>query len=174
MTEKSHIVSALVNNESGVLTRISGLFARRCFNIDSLAVCQTEDPAYSRMTINVRGDENTLKQIVLQLGKLPDCVMTGELDDRRAVMRELLLIKIRVAPKQRAELETVCHTYEAKIVDLSPESIVIELTGKPSKLDGFIDVLKAYPIIELSRTGMTALERGSGKLNSESNKTDMV
>lgn len=172
--EKTHIVSALVTNASGVLTRVSGLFARRCFNIDSLAVCATEDPGLSRMTISVRGDENVLKQIILQLGKLPDCRMTVELDANGAVMRELLLIKVRVTAQQRAEIETVCHTYEAKIVDLSPQSVVMELTGKPSKIDGFIEVLRGYEILELSRTGMTALERGSGKLNSDSNKTEMV
>lgn len=174
MSEKRHIISALVTNESGVLTRISGLFARRCYNIDSLAVCATENPEFSRMTIVVRGDENDIKQIVLQLGKLPDCRMTGEIADDAAVMRELLLIKVRAMPEVRAEIETVCRTYEAKIVDLSPSSIVIELTGKPSKLDGFIEVLKSYGILELSRTGLTALERGGNVLNDESNLTETV
>ena len=174
MNEKRHIISALVTNESGVLTRVSGLFARRCFNIDSLAVCATEDPEFSRMTIAVRGDENVLKQIVLQLGKLPDCKMTGEFDETQAVMRELLLIKVKAAAAERADIETVCRTYEAKIVDLSPASIVMELTGKPAKIDGFIEVLRAYEILELSRTGLTALERGSGILNHESNKTETV
>ena len=164
--DKSHIISALVSNESGVLTRISGLFARRCYNIDSLAVCATEDEKLSRMTIVVRGDDNVVKQIVLQLGKLPDCKLTGELNANKSVLRELLLIKINATADKRAEIETVARTYEAKIVDLSPDSIVMELTGKPSKIDGFIEVLKAYGIIELSRTGLTALERGGGKLNS--------
>ncbi len=174
MSGKRHIISALVTNESGVLTRISGLFARRCYNIDSLAVCATEDPEFSRMTIVVRGDENDIKQIVLQLGKLPDCRMTGEISDDAAVMRELLLIKVKAKPEERAEIETVCRTYEAKIVDLSPSSIVVELTGKPSKLDGFIEVLKSYGILELSRTGLTALERGAHILNDESNLTETV
>lgn len=174
MNEKRHIISALVTNESGVLTRVSGLFARRCFNIDSLAVCATEDPELSRMTIAVRGDDNVLKQIVLQLGKLPDCKMTGELDEAQAVMRELLLIKVKATAAERADIETVCRTYEAKIVDLSPASIVMELTGKPAKIDGFIEVLRAYEILELSRTGLTALARGSVILNHESNKTETV
>lgn len=172
--EKTHIISALVTNESGILTRISGLFARRCFNIDSLAVCATEDPSLSRMTVTVRGDESVLRQIVLQLGKLPACVMTGELDASRAVMRELLLVKVKAGAAERADIETACRTYEAKIVDLSPDSVVIELTGKPTKLDGFIELMKQYEIIELSRTGLTALERGSVKLNSESNKTETL
>ncbi len=103
---------------------------------------------------------------MLQLGKLPDCKLTGELNANKSVLRELLLIKINAAADKRAEIETVARTYEAKIVDLSPDSIVMELTGKPGKIDGFIEVLKSYGIIELSRTGLTALERGGGKLNS--------
>lgn len=162
-SEKTHIISALVSNESGVLTRISGLFARRCFNIDSLAVCATEDPELSRMTISVRGDDNVLRQLVLQLGKLPDCKIIDELSPSAAVLRELLLIKIKAAPARFSEIETVCNTYDGKIVDLSPDSIVIELTGKPSKIDGFISVLMPYGIIELSRTGLTALSRGGVK-----------
>ncbi len=174
MSEKTHIISALVSNESGVLTRISGLFARRCFNIDSLAVCATENPGYSRMTVSVRGDENILKQIILQLGKLPDCRMTGEIEQDNAVMRELLLIKVKAEAGMRADLATVCRTYEAKIVDLSPDSIVIELTGKPSKIDGFVEIMRPYGILELSRTGLTALERGSKVLNSDDNLTETV
>ena len=174
MNNDRHIISALVTNESGVLTRISGLFARRCYNIDSLTTCATEHPEYSRRTIVVRGDENDIKQIVLQLGKLPDCRMTGELSVNRAVLRELLLIKVQADPEKRAEIETVCRTYEAKIVDLSPESMVAELTGKPSKIDGFVEVMKAYNILELSRTGLTAVERGGSVLNSEENKTETV
>ncbi len=174
MTEKKHIVTALVTNESGVLTRISGLFARRCFNIDSLVVCATEDPGFSRMTITVRGDESTLSQIILQLGKLPDCRCAVELKESRAVLRELLLVKVKAGAGERTDIETICHTYEAKIVDMSPQSVVIELTGKPTKLDGFIEMLSRYEILELSRTGLTALERGDGKLNSESNLTEIL
>ncbi len=171
---KKHIISALVNNESGILTRISGLFARRCFNIESLSSCATEDPKYQRMTIVVSGDESVIKQIVLQLGKLPDCVMTGEIEPDKAVMRELLLVKVKATASMRPELETVCRTYEAKIVDLSPASVVIELTGKSSKLDGFIEVLMPYGVLEMSRTGLTAIERGDKVLNHESNKTETV
>lgn len=174
MKETRHIISALVTNESGVLTRISGLFARRCYNIDSLSVCMTEDAALSRMTMVVSGDESVIKQLVLQLGKLPDCRLIDELDADNAVQRELLLIKVKADAAERTEVETVCRTYEAKIVDLSPDSVVIELTGKPTKLTGFIDVLKKYTILELARTGLTAIERGSGKLNDETNKTETV
>lgn len=172
--EKTHIISALVANESGILTRVSGLFARRCFNIDSLSSCATEDPRFQRMTITVRGDDSIIKQLILQLSKLPDCIMTGELDTDNAVLRELLLIKVKATGAERAELETVCRTYEAKIVDLSPESIVMELTGKPAKIDGFIEVLKNYGILELSRTGLSAIERGSRTLNNEENKTETI
>lgn len=173
MKEKTHIITALVANESGILTRISGLFARRCYNIDSLSSCATEDPKFQRMTIAVRGDENIIKQLVLQLGKLPDCIVTCELDVNRAVLRELLLIKIKTSGAERAELETVCRTYDAKIVDLSPDSIVMELTGKPAKIDGFIEVLKKYEILELSRTGISAIERGASKL-SEGKRTEHI
>lgn len=169
-----HIISALVTNESGVLTRISGLFARRCYNIDSLSTCATEDPEYSRMTIVVRGDENDIKQIVLQLGKLPDCRMTGELITDNAVLRELLLVKVRANHDMFNQIETVCRTYDAKIVDLSPDAVVAELTGKPTKIDGFIDVMKKFGILELARTGLTALARGADVLNSEENKTETV
>ena len=174
MSEARHIISALVTNESGVLTRLSGLFARRCYNIDSLSACTTEDPSLSRLTLVVTGDDGVIAQLILQLSKLPDCKHIDELDADNAVKRELLLIKVKADPTQRAELETVCRTYDAKIVDLSPDSVVIELTGKPAKISGFIDVLKNYAILELARTGLTAIERGSGTLNDEENKTETV
>lgn len=174
MTGETHIISALVANESGILSRVSGLFARRCFNIESLSTCATEDSKHQRMTIVVRGDASEIKQIVLQLGKLPACLMTGEISAAKAVMRELLLVKIKAKAKERAEIETVCRTYEAKIVDLSPDSVVVELTGKPSKIDGFIEVVEHYGILELSRTGLTAIERGGKILKSDENKTETV
>lgn len=159
-TDKQHIITATVINESGVLTRISGLFARRCFNIDSLIVCNTENPEFSRMTIVVRGDDDELQQVTKQLAKLVDCVSITQIAATKAVLRELLLVRVEIEPSTRPEIDSVCRTYEAKIVDLSPHSVVIELTGKPTKIDGFIDVLKPYGIIELSRTGVTALKRG--------------
>lgn len=158
--EKTHLITAIVKNESGVLTRISGLFARRCFNIDSLAVCGTEQPELSRMTIVSHGDDASLEQIILQLGKLVDVMSVSDLDPNNTVQRELCLIKIAVSGEKLPEIESVCHTYDAKTVDLSPQSMVLELTGKPSKVNGFIEVLKPYGILELSRTGIISLSRG--------------
>lgn len=154
------IVSALVANKSGVLTRISGLFARRGFNIESLSVCATENPAVSRMTITTSDDEAVLKQIVKQLDKLYDVVKVTELSREGSVSRELLLVKIEAKPAQRPELESTCNLYKAKIVDVSPESMIVELTGEPNKLDGFVSVLSPYGIIEMTRTGASALLRG--------------
>lgn len=163
-TEKKHIITAIVKNESGVLTRISGLFARRCFNIDSLVVCDTEEPSTSRITIVAHGDDVSLSQIVLQLDKLADCLRVSDLDPSEAVMRELMLIKVAADTSKHLEIESICRTYNAKIVDLSPLSAVIELTGKSTKVDGFIEVMRSYGIIELSRTGLVALERGEASI----------
>lgn len=162
--DKRHTVTALVKNHSGVLTRISGLFARRCFNIDSLVVCASENPKLSRMTIVSDADEETVAQIIKQLDKLADVIKVCELESG-AITRELLLIKIRVSAVQRPEIESTCNIYKAKLVDLSPDSVVIELTGEPVKLDALINILAPYGIIELSRTGVTALERGSRSIN---------
>ena len=162
---KKHIITALVNNHSGVLTRVSGLFARRGYNIDSLAVCNTEDENYSRMTIVSEGDDLTINQVIKQLDKLVDVIKVNELAADSAVSRELALIKIKVAPKERPEIETTARVYKAKIIDLSPESVVVELTGDPGKIDGFLKIVKPYGIIEMVRTGLNALERGEKSIN---------
>ena len=155
-----HIISVLVSNKSGALTRISGLFARRGFNIESLSVCTTEDPAVPRMTITSSDDEAVLQQIVKQLDKLYDVIKVSELSRESSVARELLLVKIYALPAQRPELESTCNLYKAKIVDVSPESMIVELTGEPNKLDGFLSVLSPYGIVEMTRTGQSALLRG--------------
>ena len=160
MTNQSHIITALVHNNSGVLTRISGLFARRCYNIDSLSVCTTEDPRFSRMTICASGDDCTITQIIKQLEKLTDTVNVSRLNRLDDITRELLLIKIRLSPKQRPELESTANFYKAKIVDLAPKSAVIELTGDHDKIDAFVELMRPYGIIEIVRTGLTAIERG--------------
>lgn len=160
-----HLITALVNNHSGVLTRISGMFARRGYNIDSLAVCNTEDEKYSRMTIVSQGDDMTIKQVIKQLDKMVDVIKVSELDPNMSVSRELLLVKLKVEPKQRPEIETTCRVYKAKIIDLSPESVVVELTGDPDKIDGFLKIVEPYGIIEMARTGLNALERGEKSIN---------
>ena len=156
-----YILSTLVENRSGVLTRISGLFARRGYNIDSLSVCTTEDTAYSRMTIVVNGDERVLSQIKKQLEKLPDVYKVITLEDRESVLRELLLVKIRVTAAQRAEIVQTAAIYKAKTIDLSPETMILELTGEGAKIDGFLSVIAPYGILEMARTGLTALHRGA-------------
>ncbi|MDR2202565.1 MAG: acetolactate synthase small subunit [Clostridiales bacterium] len=171
---KKHLITALVKNQSGVLTRISGLFARRCFNIDSLAVCNTEDERFSRMTIVSTGDDATINQVIKQLDKLVDVIKVSELDVNSSVLRELLLVKINVAAPQRPEIEMTCKVYKAKIIDLSPESIVAEITGEPGKIDGFLKVIKPYGIIEMARTGLTALERGAVSINDLTDYNELV
>jgi len=157
---KKHLLTILVQNKSGVLTRLSGLIARRGYNIDSLVVCGTEDDKVSRMTMVVTADEAVICQIIKQLDKVEDVIKITELDEELSVARELMLIKVKASPNQRAEINTACDIYKAEIIDLSPESVVIELTGKASKLDAFIDLMTPYGIIEMTRTGLNALHRG--------------
>jgi len=157
----THIITALVSNKPGVLNRIAGLFSKRGYNIESLSVCATEDENLSRMTIAVNGDAYILEQITKQLDKLIDVKKVTQLKSGdEAILRELLLIKISVKPSQRPEIESVVNIYKAKTVDLSPASMVLELTGESSKINAFINVVKEYGIIELARTGLTALQRG--------------
>lgn len=169
-----NIITALVKNRAGVLTRISGLFARRCYNIDSLSVCNTEDDKYSRMSIVVTEDDATFKQIIRQLDKLPDVIKVSGLNNQSSVLRELLLIKINITTTQLPEIETTCNIYKAKTIDLSPESVVIELTGESSKLDAFIKVLEPYGIIEMARTGLVALMRGKESINDLEDYNELI
>lgn len=162
MTQK-FIVSMLVDNKSGVLTRISGLIARRGYNIDSLTVCETENRDYSRMTVVVRGDNRILSQITAQLQKQVDVKSLRVLDEE-LVERELLLVKVAAPAPIRDGLFQICSVYNAKIVDLSPRSIVLELTGSSEKINGFVEIVKEYDILELARTGSCAIERGERRL----------
>ena len=164
---KKHIITVLMSNKSGVLTRITGLFARRGFNIDSLVVCNTENEQTSRMTMVVTAEEAIVAQIIKQLDKLFDVVKVTELDPENSVSRELMMIKVNVSAAQRSEIDTTCTIYKAEIIDLSPESVVIELTGKSSKLDAFIELMRPYGIIEMTRTGLNALHRGKESINGD-------
>ena len=163
---KTAVISALVTNKPGVLNRVAGLFSKRSYNIESLSVCTTEDDNLSRMTIVAKGDESVLEQIVKQLAKLYDVKKVLELDtdSYASLMRELLLVKIRVQPHQRPEVESTANIYKARTVDLSPDSMVLELTGEEGKIDAFINVVKHYGIIELARTGVTVLQRGDDSI----------
>jgi len=154
------ILSMLVNNESGVLTRISGLFARRGFNIDSLSVGETQDPRISRMTIQAAGDEYVREQLVHQLEKQHDVIVVEAMDLSRIVARELLLVKVRASPDTRGQVLDAVTVFRAKVIDLTPETMTMELTGEQSKLDAFIAFLTPLQILEVCRTGITAIGRG--------------
>ena len=154
------VISLLVDNSNGVLARISSLFCRRGFNIDSLTVSATNDPAVSRITVTITSDEKALSQLILQTERLEVTRQVFVLNESTALERELLLLKVRANVTNRAELREISSIYKAKIIDLSPDSMIFELTGKPDKIDAFLTMFKGYNILELCRTGVTALERG--------------
>lgn len=155
------VLSVLVDNTSGVLNRVAGLFSRRSFNIDSLTVSETENPLYSRMTIVVHGDEETLEQIQKQMNKLVDVKEIKELTSGQSVCRELVLVKVAVNAEQRPQITAIADSFRAKIVDVAKQSMMLELTGDESKLNAFIELLDGYDILELVRTGITGLTRGA-------------
>ena len=156
----SHTISLLVENKPGVLHRIAGLFSRRGYNIASLTVGPTERPDYSRMTIVVVLGSKTVDQVVRQVQKLIPVVEVRELAPQDLVERELLLVKIRTPEKNHAELRALAETYDADIVDVSPDALLIEASGTAGKLDALEERLAAYGIQELCRSGRIALERG--------------
>ena len=161
MNLKKAIIVLLVENNANVLSRVAMLFGRRGFNIDSLTVSETNDPTISRITITTGGDDRIIEQIVLQTRKLVEVKAVSLEDENEAILRELLLVKIAADESQRAPIRDICDIYKASIVDFSPQSMVCELTGKPSKINGFLDVVKKYEILELCRTGVTAIDRGN-------------
>ena len=154
-----HILSVLVQNRPGVLARVASLFARRGYNIYSLAVAPAEDEGMSRITIVVDVDTSPLEQIVKQLFKLIDVVKIQELDPRRSVERELLLATIRVAPENRAQIVELTNIFEGKILAVGVEAITVSLEGHPDKIDDFEELLGGYGIVELQRTGRVALPK---------------
>ena len=160
------VLALLVENNANVLSRVSMLFGRRGYNIDSLTVSETNDPAISRITLSAQGDDRVIEQIILQTRKLVEVKAVQVENDEDAIMRELLLVKIAADESQRAAIRDICEVYKASIVDYSPESLVCELTGKPSKINGFLDVVGKYEILELCRTGVTAIDRGSKVMKS--------
>ncbi|MCL2067507.1 MAG: acetolactate synthase small subunit [Treponema sp.] len=157
---KQHVVSALVENRAGTLSRVSGLFSRRGFNIDSLTVGETEDSSVSRMTIAVTGEERILEQIVKQLGKLVDVIAVRELDPASCLRREIMLVKISADEKARPAVLEIAGIFRARVVDVSQTTITVEATGNTDKLNGLLLLLRPYGILELARTGLVALERG--------------
>jgi acetolactate synthase-1/3 small subunit len=155
-----HVLSALVRNHPGVLFRVAGLFSRRGYNIESLTVGETEVADYSRMTIAVRGDDAVLEQIQKQLEKLVEVISVRLLDPTAAVCRELALIKVVASESNREDVIRLAAVFRASVVDISPESLVVEATGDSSVIDSLVELLKPHGIRELARTGISALERG--------------
>jgi acetolactate synthase-1/3 small subunit len=154
-----HTISVLVENKFGVLTRVAGLFSGRGYNIDTLNVGPTQDAKLSRMTIVTHGDESTIEQIVKQLNKLPDVIKVQDFHAGEAVDRELVLVKVEVDSKSRAEVMQITDIFRAKIVDVQPKSLTIEITGNDSKVEKFLDLMSGFGVQEITRTGQVALPR---------------
>ncbi len=155
-----HVISALVENQPGVLAHVAGMFAARGFNIDSLVVGRTEDPALSRMTIVVVGDDRVLEQVRKQLGKVVPVVKIRDFQNTACVERDLMLIRIHVPPAKRAEVIQVADLFRGRVVDVAPSSVVVELAGTEEKVEAFVELVRPYGIKELARTGVIAMQRG--------------
>ena len=158
-----HTIAALVENKPGVLARVAGLFRRRGFNIESLAVGVTEKDGISRMTIVVSGDDRTIEQVAKQLNKLIDVIKVSDVSTN-SVDRELALIKVSANPQSRAEIIEIANIFRARIVDVARDSMIIEVTGDEDKIGAFIDLMRQYGIKEVARTGKIAMQRGSKSL----------
>jgi len=156
-----HIIAVIVENKSGVLTRIAGLFSRRSFNIDSLSVGATDNPEYSRMTITVQGDRDVLEQVIKQLSKLINVIRVSELDPAESLERELAVIKVSVDRESRSEIMQIVSIFRARIIDVSQRSMIIEVTGDEEKVDAIIQLLRQFGIKELARTGKVSMVRGA-------------
>lgn len=158
---KRFVIAVYVENKYGVLTRVSGMFMRKGFNIDSLTVGETDDPAYSRITITLRGDDYAREQLINQLKKLYNVKQVKLLDSESSVEREMALIKVQNNPTNRSEIMAATEIYRAKIIDYTTDTMCVEITGEPTKINAFIEVLRPLGIVEMCRTGVVALERGS-------------
>ena len=154
------VFSLLVDNNPGVLSRVSGLFSRRGYSIDSITAGVTADPRFTRITIVSSGDELILSQIEKQVRKLEDIIEIKVLDPEDSVYRELIMVKVRANKTERTEIISVADIFRAKIVDVEKDSLMVELTGNGSKVDAFLELLEGYEILELARTGITGLQRG--------------
>jgi acetolactate synthase I/III small subunit len=159
MKEHKHTISVLVENHFGVLAKVAGLFSARGFNIDSLAVGETEDPSVSRMTIVVHGDDRVVDQIIKQLSKLIDVIRVEDLSDMDIIDRELVLMKVSASASTRADIMQIVGSFRAKIVDVNPASITVEVTGGESKIDAMLELFHPFGILEVARTGLIALAR---------------
>ncbi len=159
-----YVIGVIVSNVSGVLSRVSGMFTRRGFNIDCLTVGETEASGFSRITVAFKGDDEIKERILKNLEKLHDVKEVEVLRKEDTVIRELLLLKVRNSPQTRQDIMSAVEIFRSKIVDYSTESLVCELTGETSKIDAFVELMKSYGIMEMCRTGMVAIERGQNCL----------
>lgn len=160
---KKHTIAVIVNDQPGVLQRVSGLFGRRGFNIESITVGSSEEAGLSRMVIVTTGDDHTLEQVTKQLYKLIDVIKVIDLSSNPMVARELALIKVNAEPAARPEILGVVETFRAAVVDIGTHSLMVQVVGDTAKIDAMVELLKPYGIRELSRTGVTALNRGNAK-----------
>lgn len=158
---KKHVLACIVENRSGVLSRVAGMFSRRGFNIDSISVGVTEDPRYSRMTITVTGDKDELEQVSKQLHKLIDVIKVSDLTEDDMVERELVLVKVSADSENRTEILQIVDIFRARIIDVSERSLIVEATGDSGKIDAMVNMLRPFGIKELVRTGRVALARGA-------------
>ncbi len=158
---RKQVFSLLVNNNAGLLSRVAGLFSRRGYNIDSITSGATMNDRVTRITVVARGDEQILSQIQKQLAKLEDVIDIKVLEDGKSVCRELIMVKVKANAAQRAEIISIADIFRAKIVDVEMESLMLEMTGTQSKVEAFLNLLSVYEILELARTGITGLSRGS-------------
>ncbi len=156
-----HTIAVVVENKSGVLTRIAGLFSRRSFNIESLSVGATDNPEYSRMTLSVQGDEVVLEQVIKQLSKLINVIRVSELEPQDSVERELAIIKVGADKDNRSEIMQLVSVFRAKIIDVSARTMIIEVTGDEQKVDALVLLLRQFGIKELARTGKVSMIRGT-------------
>lgn len=164
-----YTVAVLVRNQFGVLNRVTSMFRRRQFNIDNLTVSETESPDFSRITVQFAGEENTKKQLVDQLYKLPDVCSIRELDKENSVSAELLLIKLKNAPEYRSDIMAAADAFKAETVDFTRDSIVFRVTADSRRIDDFIDYMRDYEILEICRTGVVSLERGADTIRKVTN-----
>lgn len=157
---KRHVLSILVENYSGTLSKVAGLFSRRAYNIDSLNVAETNDPNVSRITVTVTGDSQIIEQIIKQLHKLINVIKITNLTETNSILRELMLVKISADSNTRLEIIQIANLFKANIVDVSQKNITLVLNGEEDKNNRFLELVRPYGIIEMTRTGPTALERG--------------
>lgn len=171
MEENRHIISVLLENESGALSRVAGLFSARGYNIETLTVAPTDDPSLSRMTIVTTGSESVIEQITKQLNKLIEVVKVLNLADRNHIERELMMVKVRATGDLRDEVKRLAEIFRGRIIDVTESIYIIELTGECSKLDAFVETLKVTEILELVRSGVSGIARGESSMSLNGHKS---